>query len=138
MTTPALTSAPATGAADDAEITVQDVIDADRDAAEEISAGAEHATNAIRGAELLVTWAERLHTEVTEQNAPGQLAEQLATVLEQAQRLHGLAQTLQTQLATAAEAVRHAADVAERNHKPLADAVADAGIDRPADAHYHE
>ena len=135
--TRALTPAQATGHTN-SDLTVEDVIAADRDAAEEIAAGADYATGAVQGAELLVKWAETLHAQVTEQNVPGQLAEQLTAVLEQAQRLRSTAKTLQTQLATAVEAVRHAADVAEQHHKPLADAVADAGHSRPADANYHE
>src|SRR5262249_18409311 len=58
---------------DEAELTIYDVIDADSDMAEQITAGVDEAVGAARGCEKLFVRLEELHARVVELRVPGVL-----------------------------------------------------------------
>lgn len=124
--------------ADDSELTVYDVIDADRDAAEEIAAGADAALAAARGSRRMMARLEELNAKIADLKVPGSLPERLAELMDLARQVEAHALGLAAALPQAAEAVLAAATAAEIMHKPLADVVRDHGHARPAEAEYHD
>ncbi|NAS22501.1 hypothetical protein GT755_12490 [Herbidospora sp. NEAU-GS84] len=121
----------------DAELTVYDVIDADADMADEITAGVDEARATVAGCELLMTRLEMLHAKVVELKVPGVLAGMVTTLMEITLTVKAKAETIAAKLPAAAEAIRTAGANAEARHRPLADAVRDAGHTRPAEREYH-
>lgn len=122
---------------DDAEITVHDVVEAGRDAAQEITDGAAYASSLEEAAVRLGAQLDALRGEAAELEVPGNLVADLAGLSERAGLVQSLARELAAALTRAAEAVRAAADAADQRHRPLADAAADHGHSRPAAADYH-
>jgi hypothetical protein len=121
----------------DAELTVHDVIDADADAAQEILDGVADARATADGCERLLSRLEALHAKVVDLKVPGSLPGRLAQLMEQALTVRAHALAVADTLPTAAEAIAVAGDNASARHKPLADAVRDAGHVRPAERDYH-
>lgn len=122
----------------DAELTVYDVIDADSDMADEITAGVDEARATVAGCELLMTRLEMLHAKIVELRVPGVLAGMVTLLMEITVSVKVKAETIAAKLPAAAEAIRTAGANAEFRHRPLADAVRDAGHTRPAEREYHE
>jgi len=138
MTTTALAHTGAPPRHDDPEITVHDVIEAGRDAAQEIQDGAALANRLVDMAIGLGAQFDTLRADAAELSVPGTLVADLTALSERAGVMQGIAAELAAALIRAADAVRAAADTAEQHHRPLADTTADHGHDRPADADYHK
>lgn len=134
MLTPAL---PSTQYAD-AELTVYDVIDADADMASEIVDGVVEAQQTAEGCDLLLGRLEALHAKIVELRVPGVLEGLVVALMEQTAVVRARAEAIAENLPRAAEAIATAGSNAEARHKPLADAVRDAGHTRPAERDYHE
>ena len=136
----ATTSAPATrpGTHNDSELTVDDVIEADRDMAEELAEGAASANAVIDGCDLLMRHLEDLAAQIAELNVPGSLPGGVASLMEMTSTLRERAAGRGAGLLTASERLKVASDNAETRHKPLAVAVKDAGHARPAEPEYHK
>lgn len=121
----------------DAELTVHDVIEADADMAEEITAGVDEARATDRGCEQLMTKLEALHAKIVELKVPGVLESMVLGLMETTMTVRAKAEVITDQLPMAAEAIATAGDNAAIRHKGLADAVRDAGHIRPAEREYH-
>lgn len=123
--------------ADDAELTIHDVIEADADMAEQILAGVAEAQNTVDGCDLLFKWLESLRARVVELRVPGSLEGELLNLMDQTSTVRSSAAAILEGLPGAAEAIATAGSNAESRHRPLADAVRDAGHARPAERDYH-
>ncbi|NAS27469.1 hypothetical protein GT755_38110 [Herbidospora sp. NEAU-GS84] len=121
----------------DADLTIHDVIDADADMAVEIAEGVVEARATADGCERLVTRLEALHAKIVELRVPGVLEGMVLLLMDQALSVKAKAEAIAEQLPGAAEAISVAGMNAEIRHKPLADAVRDAGHTRPAERDYH-
>jgi hypothetical protein len=121
----------------DAELTIHDVTDADEDMAAQIGDGVAEAMAAVAGCERLYTRLEELHAKVVELRVPGVLEGWCLALMDKTQTIRGRALSIAAQLPAASEAIREAGVRAEARHKPLADAVRDAGHVRPAERDYH-
>ncbi|WP_214415640.1 hypothetical protein [Sphaerisporangium fuscum] len=132
MTTPVKTTQYA-----DAELTIYDVIDADADMAKEIVEGVAEAVSAAEGCDRLLNKLEALHAKVVELKVPGVLEGMVVALMEQAASVKAKAEAIAEKLPVAAEAISVAGSNAEIRHRPLADAVRDAGHIRPAERDYH-
>ncbi|MFK0223271.1 hypothetical protein ACIQWN_34440 [Streptomyces vinaceus] len=136
VTVPVPTKAPSTQYAD-SDLTIYDVIDSDADMAEEVMAGVDEARAAADGCEKMMTRLEALHEKIVELKVPGVLEGWVLILAEKAVSVKAKAEALAEKLPAASEAIRTAGDNAERRHKPLADAVRDAGHAAPAERDYH-
>ncbi|GIH91915.1 hypothetical protein ACFFMN_34090 [Planobispora siamensis] len=121
----------------DADLTIHDVIDADADMAEQILAGVDEARATARGCEDLMSGLEALRAEVIRKKVPGVLEGMLVTLIDKTFKLKATAEALAAKLPSASEAIATAGSNAAARHKPLADAVRDAGHVRPAERDYH-
>lgn len=121
----------------DAELTIGDVIEADADMAEQITEGVAEAQATAGGCERLMTRLEALHAKVVELEVPGVLEGLVALLMEKTATVKARADAIAEQLPAAAEAIAVAGTNAEARHKPLADAVRDAGHVKPAERDYH-
>jgi hypothetical protein len=121
----------------DAELTVYDVIEADADMAEEITAGVDEARGAAEGCDRLFRKLEELHAQVMELRVPGVLEGLVVLLMDKTATVKARAGAIAEQLPAASEAIATAGANAEARHRPLADAVADAGHTRPAERDYH-
>ncbi|MFD3931723.1 hypothetical protein [Streptomyces sp. NPDC058614] len=136
VTVPVRTKAPNTQYGD-SELTIFDVIESDADMAEEIMAGVDEARAAADGCEKMMTRLEALHARIVDLKVPGVLEGWILLLVDKATSVKAKAEALAEQLPAASEAIRTAGDNAERRHKPLADAVRDAGHTAPAERDYH-
>lgn len=121
----------------DAELTIFDVIDADADMAEEITDGVGEAQRTADGCELLLTRLEALHAKVVELKVPGVLEGMVVRLMEKTAVVRSRALAIADKLPAASEAIAVAGANAAARHRPLADAVRDAGHVRPAERDYH-
>ncbi|WP_068929327.1 hypothetical protein [Planobispora rosea] len=121
----------------DAELTIHDVIDADADMAEEIAAGVDEARCAVDGCEVLLGRLEALHAEIVDLRVPGVLEGMVVSLMEKTATVKARAEAIAANLPAASEAIAVAGSNAEARHRPLADAVRDAGHIRPAEREYH-
>jgi hypothetical protein len=121
----------------DADLTVGDVIEADEDMATQILDGVVEAQRTADGCEVLLTRLEALHAKVIDLKVPGVLAGMLARLMDKTDTVKAKAQAIAAGLPAAAEAISIAGTNAAARHKPLADAVRDAGHTRPAERDYH-
>ncbi|MER7126718.1 hypothetical protein [Micrococcus luteus] len=122
----------------DAELTVGDVIEADADMASEITDGVSEALATADGCERLLTRLEALHAKVVELQVPGSLEGMVVELMELTTVVKARSEAIAAKLPAAAEAIATAGSNAESRHKPLADAVRDAGHIRPAEREYHD
>ncbi|WP_188188077.1 hypothetical protein [Nonomuraea sp. SYSU D8015] len=122
----------------DAELTIYDVIDADADMAEEILDGVAPARHTADGCELLLTRLESLHAKVVELMVPGVLEGMVVRLMDKTATVRARAMAIADTLPAASEAISIAGANAAARHKPLADAVRDAGHTRPAEREYHD
>lgn len=136
VTVPVPAKAPNTQYAD-SDLTIYDVIESDADMAEEIMAGVDEARAAAEGCDKMMTRLEALHTKIVELKVPGVLEGWVLILAEKAVSVKAKAEALAEKLPAASEAIRTAGENAERRHKPLADAVRDAGHAAPAERGYH-
>ncbi|MFF2951795.1 hypothetical protein ACFVVU_10710 [Kitasatospora sp. NPDC057965] len=121
----------------DADLTIYDVIEADADMAEEIMEGADDARSAAEGCEQLLGHLEALHAKVVELKVPGVLEGMIASLIDQAGTVKARAEAVAAAVPAASEAIATAGANASARHKPLADAVRDAGHTAPAERDYH-
>ncbi|MEU8622781.1 hypothetical protein [Streptomyces sp. NPDC048623] len=136
VTVPVPTKAPNTQYAD-SDLTIYDVIESDADMAEEIMAGVDEAIAAAEGCEKMMTRLEALHEKIVDLKVPGVLEGWVLILAEKAVSVKAKAEALAAKLPAASEAIASAGENAERRHKPLADAVRDAGHAAPAERDYH-
>ncbi|NUW45515.1 hypothetical protein [Nonomuraea rhodomycinica] len=122
----------------DAELTIYDVIEADADMAEEITDGVAEARATADGCERLITKLEAVHAKVIELKVPGVLAGWMVRLMDKTFTVKARANAIAESLPRAAEAIATAGSNAAARHKPLADAVRDAGHARPAEREYHD
>jgi len=121
----------------DADLTILDVIEADADMAEEITEGVDEARATADGCEQLMTRLEVLHAKVVELRVPGVLEGMVARLMDMTATVKAKAEAIAAGLPGASEAISTAGSNAAARHKPLADAVRDAGHIRPAERDYH-
>ena len=121
----------------DADLTIGDVIEADADMAVQIMEGVMEARATVDGCDRLITKLEAVHAKILELRVPGSLEGMLLGLVEKALSVRANAEALAEKLPAASEAIAVAGSAAESRHKPLADAVADAGHIRPAERDYH-
>ncbi|GAA1401530.1 hypothetical protein GCM10009639_43920 [Kitasatospora putterlickiae] len=121
----------------DADLTIYDVIEADADMAEEIMEGADDARRAAEGCERLLGHLEALHAKVVELKVPGVLEGMVAALIDHAGTVKARAEAVAETIPAASEAIATAGTNAAARHKPLADAVRDAGHTAPAERDYH-
>lgn len=122
----------------DADLTIHDVIEADADMAEEITAGVDEARATADGCERLLTKLEALHAEIVDLKVPGVLEGMFMRLMDKTLLVKAKAEAIAERLPAAAEAIQTAGSNAAARHKPLADAVKDAGHIRPAEREYHD
>ncbi|NEC32225.1 hypothetical protein [Streptomyces rubrogriseus] len=121
----------------DAELTVYDVIDADADMAEEITAGVDEALAAADGCERLVTKLEALHAKVVELKVPGVLEGMVIRLIEKTGEVKAKADAIAAALPRASEAIATAGDNTAAIHRNPADVTKDMGHTRPAERDYN-
>lgn len=121
----------------DADLTIYDVIDSDEDMAEEIMQGADDARQAAEDCEVLMDRLEALHFKIQELKVPGVLAALVFALWEKAGTVKARAEAVAETIPAASEAIASAGQKAAARHKPLADAVRDAGHTAPAERDYH-
>ncbi|WP_331757640.1 hypothetical protein OG209_40830 (plasmid) [Streptomyces sp. NBC_01383] len=121
----------------DAELTVYDVIDADADMAEEITAGVDEALAAADGCERLVTKLEALHAKVVELKVPGVLEGFVIRLIEKTGEVKAKADAIAAALPRASEAISTAGSNTEAIHRHPADVTKDMGHTRPAERDYN-
>jgi hypothetical protein len=121
----------------DADLTIHDVLEADADMATQIGEGASGARATAEGCDRLLTKLEALHAKVVELKVPGALEGLVLLLMEKTATVKARAEAIAEHLPAASEAIATAGSNAEARHKPLADAVADAGHTRPAERDYH-
>jgi hypothetical protein len=121
----------------DAELTVYDVIDADADMAEEITAGVDEALAAADGCERLVTKLEALHAKVVELKVPGVLEGMVIRLIEKTGEVKARADAIAAALPRASEAISTAGSNTEAIHRNPADVTRDQGHTRPAEREYN-
>lgn len=136
VTVPVPTKSPNTQYGD-SELTIFDVIESDADMAEEIMEGVDEARAAAEGCEKMMTRLEALHQKIVDLKVPGVLEGWVLILAEKAVSVKAKAEALAEKLPAASEAIRTAGENAERRHRPLADAVRDAGHTAPAERDYH-
>ncbi|MEV7011947.1 hypothetical protein [Streptosporangium sp. NPDC051022] len=135
MSTPTTTQY---SAGNDVDLTVYDVIEADEDAAAEITDGVAEALAAADGCERLRTRLETLRAKVIDLKVPGSLESDVLGLMELVDTIRSAAQAIASTLPAAADAISNAGVNAAARHKVLADAVRDAGHARPAEREYHD
>ncbi|WP_433860259.1 hypothetical protein [Streptomyces kronopolitis] len=121
----------------DAELTVYDVIDADADMAQEITAGVDEALAAADGCERLVTKLEALHAKVVELKVPGVLEGMVIRLIEKTGEVKARADAIAAALPRASEAISTAGSNTEAIHRNPADVTRDQGHTRPAEREYN-
>ncbi|MFB4275701.1 hypothetical protein ACBJ59_10450 [Nonomuraea sp. MTCD27] len=121
----------------DAEVTIYDVIEADADMAEEITAGGGEARATADGCEQLYTRLETVHAKVVELKVPGLLAGWLIQLMEKTGTVRARALAIADGLPAAAEAISVAGSNAAAIYRPPADVTRDYGHTRPAERDYH-
>lgn len=122
----------------DADLTVYDVIEADADMAGQITEGVDEARRTAEGCERLLTRLEALRAEVIDLKVPGVLEGMFLRLIDKTLSVKAKAEAIAENLPLASEAIAIAGSNAEVRHKPLADAVRDAGHIRPAERDYHD
>lgn len=122
----------------DAELTIHDVIEADEDMKAEIIDGVVDARATADGCEKLMSKLEVIAAEIVDLKVPGVLAGMLLRLIDKTLTVKARAEAIAEKLPAAAEAIATAGSNAEARHKPLADAVRDAGHIRPAEREYHD
>lgn len=137
MTPPTIGGRPSLSAHDDAEVTIHDVIAADADMAEQISDVISEAERIGDACTRLIGNLETLHAQIVNLRVPGTLAAQVMGLIDQTTVVRARAAAMADLLPMASEAIRTAGSNAAARHKPLADAVRDAGHARPAEREYH-
>lgn len=130
--------APATTQYRDAELTIYDVIDADTDMAEEITAGVDEARATADGCEQLFTRLETVHAKIVELGVPGLLAGWMLRLMDKTTTVRARALAIAANLPAAAEAISIAGSNAAIRHQPVADITRDMGHVRPAEREYHD
>ncbi|MEV6133200.1 hypothetical protein AB0M05_41480 [Streptomyces violaceusniger] len=123
---------------DDSELTIYDVIDSDADMAEEILAGVDKAQLVTDRCEELTSYLESLHAKIQDLKIPGVLEPMALGLIDNAQEVASRAEAVAEAFPAASEAIASAGTNAADRHKPLADAVRDAGHAAPAEAEYHD
>jgi septation ring formation regulator EzrA len=121
----------------DADLTIYDVIESDEDMAEEIMQGAETARQAAEDCDPFAARLEALHAKIEELKVPGVLESMVLLLFDKAAQVKARAEAVAEKIPAAAEAIRQAGENAAGRHKPLADAVRDAGHTAPAEREYH-
>lgn len=121
----------------DADLTIFDVIEADADMATQIGEGVTEARATAEGCDRLMTKLEALHAKVVELRVPGALEGLVLGLMDKTATVKARAEAIAERLPAAAEAIAVAGTNAEVRHRPLADAVRDAGHVRPAERDYH-
>ncbi|MEC3992054.1 hypothetical protein VSR01_00220 [Actinacidiphila sp. DG2A-62] len=121
----------------DADLTIYDVIESDEDMAEEITQGADDARQAAEDCEVLMNRLEALHAKIQELKVPGVLEGLVLLLWEKAGEVKARAEAVAETIPAASEAIASAGQKAAERHKPLADAVRDAGHTAPAERDYH-
>ena len=121
----------------DADLTIHDVIEADADMATQIGDGAAQARATAEGCDRLLTKLEALHAKVVDLRVPGSLEGLVLLLMDKTATVKARAEAIAEQLPAASEAIAVAGTNAESRHRPLADAVRDAGHVRPAERDYH-
>ncbi|MCL2732299.1 MAG: hypothetical protein FWE15_20035 [Actinomycetia bacterium] len=121
----------------DADLTIYDVIDSDADMAEEIMQGADDARQAAEDCEVLMNRLEALHAKIMDLKVPGVLEGLVLLLFEKAATVKARAEAVAETIPAASEAIASAGEKAAGRHKPLADAVRDAGHTAPAERDYH-
>jgi hypothetical protein len=121
----------------DSDLTIYDVIEADADMAEEITAGAEDAREAADGCEVLYTRLEALHARIVDLKVPGVLESWVMTLMEKAKNVQARAEAIAEKIPAAAEAIASAGSNAAAIHKNPADVTRDHGHAAPAEREYH-
>ncbi|GFH71638.1 hypothetical protein Sdia_24060 [Streptomyces diastaticus subsp. diastaticus] len=122
----------------DSDLTVYDVIDADQDMAEEITAGAEHALLVADRCQRLQAALEGLRASLIAKSVPGVFVGWCTRLIERAGVVEDKAVAVARGLPRASEAIAHAGAVAAEHDKPVADVVRDMGHTAPAAASYHQ
>ncbi|GAA3550999.1 hypothetical protein GCM10022419_034120 [Nonomuraea rosea] len=121
----------------DAELTIYDIVDADADMAEEITAGVPEARATADGCEQLLTRLETVHAKIIELQVPGLLAGWLVRIIEKTGTVQARALAIAAQLPAASEAISIAGSNAAARHQRPADVTRDQGHIRPAEKDYH-
>lgn len=121
----------------DADLTIYDVIESDEDMAEEIMQGADDARQAAEDCEVLMNRLEALHAKIQELKVPGVLEGLVLLLFEKAATVKARAEAVAETIPAASESIASAGEKAASRHKPLADAVRDAGHTAPAERDYH-
>ena len=121
----------------DSDLTIFDVIDSDADMAEEILSGADHARVVAEKCEEMTARLEALYAKVMDLKVPGVLPGLVLRLVEKAATVQAKAEAVAQTLPRASEAIAQAGSNAEARHRPLADAVKDAGHVAPAEREYH-
>lgn len=121
----------------DADLTVHDVIEADADMATQIGEGAAEARATVEGCDRLTNRLEVLHAKICELQVPGSLEGLVLRLMDTTASVKAKAEAIAEYLPAASEAIAVAGTNAESRHRPLADAVRDAGHVRPAERTYH-
>ncbi|MFD8822109.1 hypothetical protein ACFV1C_07095 [Streptomyces sp. NPDC059605] len=122
----------------DSDLTVYDVIDADRDMAEEIMAGAEHALLVAEKCQRLQSALEGLRASLIAKSVPGVFVGWCTRLIDRAGVVEDKAVAVARGLPRAAEAIATAGAVAAEHDKPVADVVRDMGHTAPAESSYHQ
>ncbi|MFF9483003.1 hypothetical protein [Streptomyces sp. NPDC014733] len=122
----------------DSDLTVYDVIDADKDMAEEILAGAEHALQVADRCQRLQAALEGLRASLIAKNVPGVFVSWCTRLMDRAGVVEDKATAVAAGLPRASEAISLAGDIAAEHDKPVADVVRDMGHTAPAASSYHK
>ncbi|WP_285421664.1 hypothetical protein, partial [Streptomyces benahoarensis] len=122
----------------DSDLTVYDVIDADKDMAEEILAGAEHALQVADRCQRLQAALEGLRAALIAKNVPGVFVGWCTRLMDRAGVVEDKAVAVAAGLPRASEAISLAGDIAAEHDRPVADVVRDMGHTAPAASSYHK
>ncbi|TLS45715.1 hypothetical protein FE633_13180 [Streptomyces montanus] len=122
----------------DADLTVNDLIEADEDMGEQILQGVDHMRVVASKCEGLKTGLENLYATCLQKKVPGVLVKWCIRLMERAGSVQDKAEALAASLPRGSEAILSARDVAIEADKRRADAVKDAGHVAPAEREYHD
>ncbi|MFJ2589736.1 hypothetical protein [Streptomyces sp. NPDC087538] len=122
----------------DSDLTVYDVIDADKDMAQEILAGAEHALLVADRCQRLQSSLEALRASLVAKSVPGVFVGWCTRLIERAGVVEDKANAVAAGLPRASEAISLAGDIAAEHDQPVADVVRDMGHTAPAESSYHK
>ncbi|GCD99738.1 hypothetical protein [Embleya hyalina] len=138
MPAPAHRRAALAPAGADTDLTIYDLIDADRDTASEILDRVDEARKVAAWAAALQDRLDQLKANVAQLKIPGSLSGNVVRLLEQAESLKSAADDLVAALPRASEAIATAAANASARHRNPADRARDLGHRAPAEAVYHK